>query len=366
MNNNLKTAFDFNDFTIVPASISSINSRKEVDILKYEIFKDGNLPIMVAPMDTVIDKDNYYQFANLGLNICVPRGDKYYNSRYFQSISLDEFEEYLKSIKIWELNNSFSSEISNNKNFKYLSLCQYILIDIANGHMERLYEAVSNFYKDKIGLRFKQKLMIGNIANPNTYKMFAELGLDYARLGIGGGSACTTSANTGVHYPLASLIDECYEIKKENGFDCQLVADGGFKNFDDIIKALSLGADYVMLGSIFNKCLESCADTYFLGINITSFKEKFWKYKPFRKYMYKKYRGMSTKDVQKKWGREKLKTAEGISKFNKVEYSVGQWVENFSDYLKSAMSYTNSRNLDEFKNSTIVFITNNALWRFKK
>lgn len=82
--------------------------------------------------------------------------------------------------------------------------------------------------------------------------------------------------------------------------------------------------------------------------------------------MYKKYRGMSTKDVQKKWGREKLKTAEGISKFNKVEYSVGQWVENFSDYLKSAMSYTNSRNLDEFKNSTIVFITNNALWRFKK
>ena len=75
---------------------------------------------------------------------------------------------------------------------------------------------------------------------------------------------------------------------------------------------------------------------------------------------------MSTKEVQKKWGRQVLKTSEGISKFNKVEYTVPQWVNNFNDYLSSAMSYTNSINLDSFKESQHEHITQNALNRFYK
>lgn len=75
---------------------------------------------------------------------------------------------------------------------------------------------------------------------------------------------------------------------------------------------------------------------------------------------------MSTKEVQKKWGRGTLKTSEGIVKTNLVEYTLDQWVENFTDYLKSAMSYTNSKTLDDFRKSEFVFITENALKRFDK
>ena len=75
---------------------------------------------------------------------------------------------------------------------------------------------------------------------------------------------------------------------------------------------------------------------------------------------------MSTKEVQKKWGKEKLITSEGISKYNKVEYTLDKWVENLEDYLKSAMSYTNSKNLEEFKETEYVFITENALKRYNK
>jgi hypothetical protein len=82
--------------------------------------------------------------------------------------------------------------------------------------------------------------------------------------------------------------------------------------------------------------------------------------------MYKKFRGMSTKEVQKKWGRDKLITSEGISKYNKVEYTLDKWLENLQDYLKSAMSYTNSRNLEEFKDTEYIFITENALKRYYK
>ena len=90
------------------------------------------------------------------------------------------------------------------------------------------------------------------------------------------------------------------------------------------------------------------------------------KHKSLRKHFKKSFRGMSTKEVQKKWGRENLKTSEGIVKTNPVEYTLGQWTENFTDYLKSAMSYTNSRTLDEFRESEFVFITKNALNRFNK
>jgi len=211
--------------------------------------------------------------------------------------------------------------------------------------------------------------MIGNIANPSTYEKFAELGVDFIRVGIGAGSGCLTSANTGVHYPMASLISECYQIKKKREYTTKIVADGGFRNYDDIIKALALGADYVMLGGVLNKCLESCSPTYlnkWIKLN-ESTSNYIWNHLPYmKKYMYKKFRGMSTKDVQKKWGKDKLITSEGITKYNKVEYTLEKWLENLKDYLKSAMSYTNSKNLDEFKQTEYVFITENALKRYNK
>jgi len=331
--------FDFKDITIVPETLSSISSRSEIKITN----DDDKLPLIVSPMDTVIDINNYELFLNSGMDICIPRNTNSTNKNVFTSISLTEFEDISK--------------------FNY-NRYDKILVDIANGHMEKLYKLCKFFIS-----RNDNELMIGNIANPSTYEKFAEIGVDYIRVGIGGGSGCLTSVNTGIHYPMASLISECAKIKKERGYKTKIVADGGFKNYDDIIKALALGADYVMLGGVLNKCLESCSQIK-LGklINLSPKTSNFlWKKFPFtRKYMYKKFRGMSTKEVQKKWERENLVTSEGIVKYNKVEYTLDGWLENFKDYLKSAMSYTNSKTLEEFKESEYVFITQNALNRFNK
>jgi hypothetical protein len=62
-----------------------------------------------------------------------------------------------------------------------------------------------------------------------------------------------------------------------------------------------------------------------------------------------------------------LITAEGITKYQNVEYTLEQWVENFNDYLKSAMSYCNAKTLNDFKGRTnYVFITDAAKKRFFK
>lgn len=339
--------FDFKDITLVPETISLINSRSEINIFD----ENGKLPLFVSPMDTVVDLNNYQRFVDEGFEVCLPRGLNSGDNEIFVSLSLDEFE----TIVSWDDWPTF-----NNEKIR-------ILVDIANGHMEKLYTLCKKFIE--IRKSPDHKIMVGNIANPSTYKMFAELDVDYVRVGIGGGSGCLTSANTGVHYPMASLINECHMIKFSNEYTTKIVADGGFRNYDDIIKALSLGADYVMLGGVLNKTLESCSENLlFKFIPLDEVKSKYlWDNFPkLRKHFYKEFRGMSTKEVQKKWGKEKLTTSEGISKFNSVEYTLGSWTENFKDYLKSAMSYTNSKNLTEFKESEFIFITQNALHRYHK
>ena len=182
-------------------------------------------------------------------------------------------------------------------------------------------------------------------------------------------SACTTSANVSIHYPMASLISECAYFKSSFENPTKIVADGGFRNFSDIIKALALGADYVMLGGIFNKCLESCGESFMKEDNqfyqISG--ERIQKSFETGVTVYKYYRGMSTKEVQKSWNRSELKTGEGITKYNKVEYTLEGWCENFTDYLKSAMSYCDSRNLNEFIGEVrYEIISQNSFMRFNK
>jgi len=343
----MKRKFDFNDITIVPERLSRISSRSEVTIFD----DNGMLPLFAAPMDTVVNNDNYDTFLKLGINVCLPRNVNKDNPMVFNSISLDEFEFFLD---LYELNSINDDKIN-------------ILVDIANGHMIKLYQLCERF--TKIRKNENHKIMIGNIANPKTYYDYASIGVDYIRLGIGGGSGCLTSANTGIHYPMASLILDTYKIKEKYGFKTKIVADGGFKKFDDIIKALCLGADYVMLGGILNQSLESCGNNrLFKKIKISQKKAEYiWENFPkLRPYLSKSFRGMSTKEVQRNWGKKLIKTSEGVSKTNPVKYRLGGWIDNFSDYLKSAMSYTNSLDLNEFKDSYYTLITNNSHNRFNK
>lgn len=334
---------DWNDISIVPAIISDISSRSEINPLL-----NGKLPLFTAPMDTVIDETNIHNFEKNNINICLPRNIKYSdlkNDNYFYSYGIDEVIEIFNSEKTFP---------------------KKVLIDVANGHMQKLLD-ISKSIKEKFGNDVE--LMVGNIANPQTYKKYCEIGVDWVRVGIGGGSACTTSANAAIHYPMASLIKECKNLSYSQDNPTKIIADGGFKNYSDIIKALALGADAVMIGGIFNRCLESCGDNFELidseyqKIDLELSKQKFQSGVD----VYKYYRGMSTKEVQRSWNRSELKTGEGISKYNKVETTLDGWCENFIDYLKSAMSYTGCRSLEEYCGEVEwIEISQNAFKRFNK
>lgn len=350
---NLK--FDWDDITLVPAVLSDVDSRSQVSILN----EDGKLPLFVAPMDTVLDSNNAQQFYDAGLNITLPRnvkfGDIGTNDEMFFSYGLDELMDMEE---------------------QGVKLPKKVLIDIANGHMRKLYD-FSKHLKEKYGDDLT--LMIGNIANPETYRMYCNIGVDYIRVNIGTGASCTSSANTGIHYPPASLISECSVIAKGLNNPAKIVADGGFKRFPDIIKALALGADYVMIGSLLAKSIESCGKKYYKlesdnsYISIEEYNNLYSSggtnninAPKTDKKVYNRYRGMSTKEVQRDWNKKTLKTSEGIAFYTECEYTLNGWLENMSDYLKSAISYTGNFDLKGFKTCDYVLITNNAFNRFNK
>jgi len=321
-----KILYNLDDFVIEPASLSGVSSRSECSPIYENRFISR--PLITAPMDSVINEYNWIAFESNNICTVIPRTvdfktRKSLSERTFVAVSLSEFKD---------IDNSTNSD-------------QYVCIDIANGHMSTLYTTISVYKSRKPNLH----IMVGNIANPETYCKICEMNglVEYVRLGIGGGSFCTTSSNTGIHYPMGSLIMECNTIKQQfNGCNHSdprvskapyIIADGGFKNYDQIIKALALGADYCMLGYLFGKSKEACGE-------IRKSNQLGFTNPRLQRRMY----GMSTKTAQKEMDKEVLKTAEGIEKWVDVEYSLSGWIENFNSYLTSAMSYTDITSLERF------------------
>jgi GMP reductase len=358
--------FDLNDIVLIPSEQSEISSRKECDVNTH-FGPYGCLPLMASPMDTVVSQENYFKYVNNCIIPCIPRGlnTHYFEgpTYYFQAFGLAEIEEDLaimrqmESKRILKTVSHLDWPNCHHQFYKYPN----ILIDIANGHMEKLIpiiKEIKEYWPELV-------IMVGNVANPETFVNLGMAGADYVRCSVGTGAGCTTAANVSINYPLGSLISECYDLRKQYDLKTKIVADGGMKNYSDIIKALALGADYVMIGSIFNKSIESAGFNYLWKIRINNkMAELLWRWGFSVK---KKYRGMSTKAVQRSWGKSELVTAEGITKYQKVEYTLEQWTENFKDYLRSAMSYCNAKNLDNFIGyAQYVFITDAAQKRFEK
>lgn len=358
--------YSLNDVAIQPVEVSHISHRYECD----PYYEDEMLPLMTAPMSSVVNDKNYKQFLENGIIPIIPRTVSFgkrlelcLNEGIWAAFSLKEFEETF-------IDNKASIDTTT----------KHALIDVANGHMYKLCEIIE---KAKSLHGVKLQIMVGNIANPETYKTLSLCGADYVRLGIGNGAGCLTSSNVGVNYPMASLIDECYKLRCTGNF-AKIIADGGIKGYSDIIKALALGADYVMCGSIFNKMLESAAQLKTHEIN-KIYSEEYGMYLNLREGqeindiklaysllkigapLYKEFYGMSTKKAQSLMGKETLTTSEGKVIENNVEYTMKGWANNFIDYLKSAMSYTNCNILNQFVGEvTLNVISNNAYNSYNK
>jgi len=121
-----------------------------------------------------------------------------------------------------------------------------IVVDTAHGHSKKVAEIIKVIKKIKTN---KTTLCAGNIATAEAAKFLIKLGVDIVKVGIGPGSICTTRLVAGIGVPQLSAILTVKQGIKNN--KTKIISDGGIKYSGDIAKALSAGADAVMIGSLF-------------------------------------------------------------------------------------------------------------------
>ena len=375
-----RTGYELESVNIVQAAISYINHRCECDPTVVIGGKKVK-PIIVAPMGAVTDENNYKIWLEHGFMCCVPRTVDFekrleISKETFASFSLKEVADFDKTLDDNQVH--------------------YICIDLAQGTMAQLYNIC---FKLKDALGDKIILMTGNVAVPEAFPFYASAGIDFMRVCIGTGSRCTTSCNVGIHYPTASLIDELRMRKEEwdathEGKSTEIIVDGGISNFDDIQKCIALGAFAVMSGSIFAKAQEACEPIVFLhsdnldmadAIPAEEYHEKLVDLKKksdlfngninrywdaYRRLSgrkpYRLYYGMSTKMAQKLTGGSGKQTSEGIAKPILVEYPIAKWAEDMEDYMRSCMSYTGCRTIEEMRRDTQLVINLSSDKSFRK
>lgn len=316
--------YSLDEIGLVPSMLSNIKHRGDVNPYVKSPFGDDKLPIFVAPMTCILNINNIEKFTNSLVEPILPVTYGPYgirrelgNSQYWcgwTAVTLQEFG--------WLFN-----ECHANKKETH-----YILIDVANGHMSELYKMVRNA-KQEYGKNLI--VMIGNIANPETYIECCNAGVDYVRVGIGGGSGCTTSVQTGIHTSMPYILEGINKLKRNiYKFRTKVVADGGVSNVSRAIKCLALGADYVMMGRCFAQCEEACGEIR----------------PPYPDMLVKerRYYGQSSEKGQiDRFGIVKS-NPEGTDYWIPVTTNLTDFTTKFEAALRSAMSYCNANTLNEF------------------
>ena len=319
--------YSFDDIGLIPSVLSPVKSRQDV-----KPFIDGKLPVFVAPMTCILDSKNFDTFNKSKVIPIYPI--RYDDNTRFTWDSPRWMAMTLVEFKYWFTNEHAEKEVPTG--------FYQILVDVANGHMAQLYTCVleaKQHYGNKL------IVMIGNIANPETYLECCRAGIDYVRVGIGGGSGCTTSCQTGFHASLPWLLQQINDYKKYaiteiagNYYDTageqllsktKVVADGGINYIDKAIKALALGADYVMMGKCFAQCIESCG-----AVNTND--------------QTKHYYGQSSEYGQFDRFGEVKSHAEGNDSWVPITGTLRKFTDNFEATLRSAMSYAGVFELKDF------------------
>ena len=102
----------------------------------------------------------------------------------------------------------------------------------------------------------------GNIVDGDAFRyLVQEAKLDFVKVGIGGGSICITREQKGIGRGQASalmaVVAERDRYYNETGIYIPVCSDGGLANDTQIIIALAMGADFVMMGRYFAMTNES-------------------------------------------------------------------------------------------------------------
>lgn len=310
----MKEALSYDDVLLVPA-FSDIESRSQVS-LKSVLGKnlEFDTPIIASPMDTVSGEEMAIKLSKLGGVAIIHRYS-----------SIIEQTNIVREVK--RLGERVGAAVGTTGDFMdrvdalQRAGVDFICIDVAHGHHSLVREAIK-----RIKFAFPAvHIMAGNVATAEAFEALQQWGADSIRIGIGGGSICSTRIQTGHGVPNLTAIMDCARVATT----AALIADGGIKNAGDAVKALAAGADFIMLGSMLAGTDEAPGDIVESTLHCGKFKS---------------YRGMASREAQEDW-RGKSSAPEGISTMIPYKGPVENIFNDLVGNIKSGLSYTGVTNI---------------------
>ena len=309
--NNFSQSLTYDDISFVPTEISRIKSRKEADTACKFLDEKLFLPLISSPMESVTGIVMAKELSRLGCLGILNRFD----SSLKEILENDKNGDEIKSVSI-ALNTPIDI-IGKLAEKKYI-LC----LDTANANNHEVLNKTEEIKK-----KFNLRLIVGNIAHGATLEQLENAGADAVRVGIGSGSVCTTSIQTGIGIGQVTSLLDVLQARRDKKLNIKIIADGGIKNPGDVAKAIALGADAAMLGRMLAGTKETPGE-------VIKYNDQLWK----------KYRGSASFGVKMK--NEFIEGEETMVPYKGVVKNV---IDGISDGLKSCMSYMNCMNLDELR-----------------
>jgi len=210
-----------------------------------------------------------------------------------------------------------------------------LVVDTAHGHSQGVLDRVRWVKK-----HYPQMQVIGgNIVTGDAAKALIDAGADAVKVGVGPGSICTTRIVAGVGVPQISAVAMVAEAIRDSG--ACLIADGGIRYSGDIAKALTAGANSVMIGGMFAGTEEAPGEVEL-----------------YQGRSYKSYRGMGSLGAMQKGSKDRYfqdesdadkLVPEGIE--GRVPYRgpLRSIIHQLSGGLRSAMGYVGCATIDEMR-----------------
>ena len=317
----MNTAITFDDVLLVPA-YNHWESRRVVDISMSD--RSGklklDLPLMSSNMDTIT-----------GVEMADFMGDNRGIGVLHRFMSIDE------NVTMWKAcrHDTFVSVGCSKEELERTEALHdagatLFCIDVAHAHAKYVGRTLKNV-REILGR--DSCLMAGNVATYAGADYLASCNADLIKVGIGGGSVCTTRIKTGFGVPNLTAIRECAKV------DRSIVADGGMRSPGDLVKALAFGADFLMVGSMLAGTRptpgEVCVRTDPQGTEV----------------QYNAYRGMASSEVQDDYhgGMAEWKTAEGVRVEVPYREDEERIIADIIGGLRSGLTYGGASTIQELQ-----------------
>ncbi|OON93925.1 MAG: IMP dehydrogenase [Candidatus Epulonipiscioides saccharophilum] len=221
-----------------------------------------------------------------------------------------------------------------------------IAVDTAHGHSKTVLDTVKKIKKAYPNI----DLIAGNVATYNGTKALIDAGADAVKVGIGPGSICTTRVVSGVGVPQITAIEDCANAAKGSGVT--IIADGGIKFSGDVVKAIGMGADSCMMGSMLAGCEESPGEIEL-----------------FQGRKYKVYRGMGSLAAMEQGSKDryfqtdsKKLVPEGVEGRVPYKGALADTIFQLIGGLRAGMGYAGAQTIEELKETaTFTKITSAGL-----